>query len=243
MRVLLNMVIRDELDRYLQAMVLHHRPLVDQIFIYDDRSRDLDRGILKSWGVDHIRVRNAERPSFLDDERDFREDGWNLFVEACQPREGDWILGLDADEFWVEISPRAVARAADITGYQSVELPIPEIWKMEPLAERTDGFWGGITGLRMTKYLPHDQRFPWGGMGCGVFPAYAHQGKRWNALLSPGGRILHFGYAHPQDRKEKFERYMTNANNHASTHVQSIMEMPSLSGWIGDFPEVWRGVR
>lgn len=237
------MVIKDETERYLQSCILHHRPLVDGIFIFDDQSRDLDRGMLKSWGVDHIRVRDRSCPTFTEDESLFREEGWNLFAGAFDLKEGDWVLGLDADEFYVGIPPRALARAGTLMDYQSIEFMIPEIFNLEPMQERTDGYWGAITGVRMTQYRPHDQRFPWGGMGCGVFPAYAHQGRKWSHLLEHGAEILHFGYADEADRKEKYVRYTQNQNNHASRHIQSIMETTNTVPWIGETPEVWRGVR
>lgn len=240
----MNMVIRQEMDRYLQACILHHRPLVDSIFVMDDMSDDLNPAYLKAWGVDHIALRPVNQPSFIQNEAAFRQAGWERMAEVLNLRSGDWVLGIDADEFAVGTPPRALAEAADIQGYDSISFSIPEIYHAVPVQERCDGYWGSITGLRMTKYRPGDQSFPWDGLGCGVFPAYASRGHIWNELLEHSGRILHYGYADEGDREEKFARYSRpDKNRHDNAHINSILAVPTTAPWLGPTAEVWRGTR
>lgn len=243
MKVVANMVIRNEMDRYLQACILHHRPLVDEIFIMDDMSDDLNPALLKEWGVDHIALRPVNQPSFIQNEAAFRQAGWDRMVEVLKLEAGDWVLGIDADEFMVGVPPRGLAAAADVQSFDSIMFSIPEMYQIDPPLERADGYWGSITGLRMTKYQTGDQNFPWAGMGCGVFPAYAPQGRVWYELIEHYGRILHYGYANEQDREEKFARYANNDNNHAGGHINSILNAATTVPWLGDTADVWRGIR
>ena len=56
--------------------------------------------------------------------------------------------------------------------------------------------------------------------------------------------LLHAGYAHPDDREAKYARYSAHANNgHNDSHIESILAAPSLKGWNGQMPPIWRGVR
>lgn len=243
MKLVLNMVIKNEMDRYLQACIMHHWPLVDSIFIMDDRSDDIDPALLKKWGVEHIAVRGKNQPSFIQNEAAFRQAGWERMAEVCELESGDWVLGLDADEFLVGAEPLPLAVAACGQNYDSISFSIPEMYSIDPPQERTDGYWASITGLRMTRYRPGDQSFPWEGMGCGVFPAYASKGRVWSELLEHFGRILHYGYANVTDRNEKFARYSRESNNHAGSHIKSILEAPTTTKWTSATAEVWRGVR
>ena len=76
-------------------------------------------------------------------------------------------------------------------------------------------------------------------MACGSEPDYVGL----NRVFVPGDplQLLHFGYAHPDDRKEKFDRYVSHAG-HNLNHVMSILSQPTLQPWRGIIPpDITRG--
>lgn len=237
MRLLLNMVARNEADRYLGACLSWIKPYVDDLFLYDDRSDDGTLEVAKAHGVKTQR-RAAQIPSFMEAEGLFRETGWHRMMEALNPRSGDWVLCLDADEFPVPRERlRGLCLEADKKGFRSINVRMPEIFSLDPVAERTDGYWGTIVGTRLMRFQYGDQTFRTPRMGSGVFPAYAYQCSNWNERSECGLRILHYGYAREEDRIRKHERYTSIvANGHNDRHIQSILKEPTLRAWDGEIP-------
>ena len=241
MRVIANMVVRNEEERYLDSCLAwlgHH---VDEIFITDDRSTDDTVGLAIDHGAT-VYTRGDDEPSFLEAEGLFRAISWQRMLETFQPTSSDWVLGIDADEYPVCVNVRTVCDEANRSGYGSINIKIPEIFSINPLAERVDGFWGGIVGTRLARYVTGPQEFRQAGMGSGMFPSYAYSCRNWNERDDCGLRILHFGYADPLDRQEKYDRYTNQTKSgHAGSHIESILQTPKLKDWDGPAPSVWRG--
>jgi len=243
MRLFANMVVRNEADRYLQSCLEWLEPQVDGIFVGDDRSDDDTVNVAIGAGA-VVYTRGKDEPSFLKEEGTFRSICWNRMVEVFNPGPEDWILGIDADEFAVGKPLRQVAEQAHRRGCISVNVRIPEIFLLDPFSQRVDGYWGGIVGTRLTRFVPGDQKFRQPQMGSGVLPAYSYAGMNWNERNECGIRLLHLGYACEADRKNKYERYTSIVKNgHADSHIQSIMQTPKLQLWDGDIPNYRRGIR
>lgn len=241
MRVIANMVVRNEADRYLESCLQWLLSHVDEIFVTDDRSEDETVDIAIE-GSATIYTRGTDEPSFLEAEGDFRSIGWQRMLETFHPEEGDWILGIDADEFPVARNVKELCADANLRGVGSINVKIPEIFELSPLSERIDGFWGDITGTRLARYREGPQDFRTSKMGSGMFPAYAFQCQNWHQRDDCGLRIMHFGYATPEDREEKYARYSRlAANGHANSHIESILKTPKLRKWTGPEPRIWRG--
>lgn len=244
MSLLLNMVVRNEANRYLQSCLNWCSPHVDRMFVWDDQSDDETVEIAKRSGAE-VAVRDDRTPSFLEAEGLFREIGWRRMIDTLNPSVEDWVLCVDADEFPVPVDRlRTITRDAETKGFRSINVRMPEIFRLSPLSERTDRYWGGIVGTRLMKFEPSsDQTFRTPRMGSGVFPAYAYYCSNWNERSECGLRILHCGYAHEGDRQEKYDRYTAAIENgHSDAHIQSILQQASLKEWTGEKPEVYRGV-
>lgn len=239
-----SLVIKNEEDRYLAACLRHMRPLLDGLFVYDDRSTDNSVAIAEEFDC-QVTVRSERDPSFMQHEGEFRYDAWLAFERTFLPEDGDWVLSFDADEFMVQIDgadPRVSmvqsVAAAERMGAVGVVLPFPEIFGFDhldgrPLA-RKDGYWGGIQGPRFFKYRSGGT-FNDKPMGCGSEPTYVAKGPL--SYHSHGLHVLHFGYAKKEDVAAKYERYSNLfAHGHSDSHIQSIPRPPRLEKWMGPVP-------
>lgn len=234
MRIIAMVVAKNEAHRYLRPFLHWTATFTDAIYLYDDQSDDGTVAIAMSAGA-FVGVRSDEVPSFVEHEGKFRQAAWEWMERVALPREGDWVICLDADEFLVaEGSEREAledaAASLNALGATALNMEIPEIFAevTSGLYRRVDGFWGTITGVRYVAWREGGQ-FADKALGCGSVPTYAHVAN------GPGPWILHVGYLDPEDRQEKYDRYMA-LPGHASTHVQSILLPGTIELWTGPLP-------
>jgi glycosyltransferase involved in cell wall biosynthesis len=249
MRLVVSLVVHNERDRYLLSFLEWHRPVWDELFVYDDRSTDGTVDLCKRY-TDKVFVRPDHQPSFLEHEGKFRRYAWQTMANELELQEGDWVLSLDADEFLVEVDRRynlvrGVERMTKLAeGRNSVSIHIPEVWELgEPPLVRTDGFWGGMRLPRLCRYLEDDRFIGQSAkhpdpkpMGCGSIPAYAYR----NPLIDDTLKILHFGYAQEVDRHARYDRYTgLTDHGHNKKHISSIVGRPTLEPWRGQTPAAY----
>lgn len=232
------MVVKNEVDRYLEKCLRHMSPFLDELFIWDDQSVDGTPDLCKFF-TEHVYVRPDNIPSFLEHEGQFRSAAWAKMVEVLNPDSDVWILSFDCDEFLVsEDNERdSIDQAITAAGQAlSIRIHFPEIFKVEEdeIWYRTDGYWGNINGTRLFRYLDN-ARWSDKAMGCGSEPTYVSEGLKSD--VNYGLNMLHFGYAYPEDQQKKYQRY-TNLydHGHSNSHIQSIIQPPTLEKWQGKVP-------
>lgn len=228
----------NEADRYLTSYLTYVMAAVDTLFYYDDCSNDGSAEIVQSIPNVVYQRRPDGVPSFLEHEGRFRQAAWVAFERFIQPTVEDWVLGIDTDEVLVgptECRPCEMKKILDYAMHGIVRLQRPEVWGWDekgwPML-RVDGAWGTIQCTRLFRYRPGGKirDVP---MACGSEPDYVAMTRTY----VPGNplQLLHFGYAHPNDRKDKYDRYMSHPGHNVS-HVQSILSSPSLVRWTGLIP-------
>jgi hypothetical protein len=116
-----------------------------------------------------------------------------------------------------------------------VLLDRPEVWGHNPIGWpllRTDGYWGNIRCTRLFTYKKNGtiKDVP---MACGSEPDYVVRTP--NPTPGKPLQLLHYGYAHEDDRKDKYERYSKHAG-HNPAHIESILKTPQLKPWEGIIP-------
>ena len=234
MKIIGHMVVRNELHRYLTASYAALRDQVDSLVVFDDWSDDGTYEWLREHGATVVR-RAQTTSSLLQDESHFRERAWRHMESLGRPQRDDWIVLLDADEFLVTgdgASLRDILK--QIRDHdKAVHVRIDEIFRVDPdgqLQVRTDRLWGQTRGCRVVRWRPggHFARRKQGG---GSIP----RGWDWPHVTTDQLRILHLGYARPEDRQDKHQRY-TEHPGHNPAHVHSILEPPTLRPYHGDVP-------
>ncbi len=250
MRILAVMVTKNESQRYLRSCLEHLSTFVDGIAVYDDRSDDGTRDIVKDY-TPYLTERPYDAPGFMDHEARFREQAWWWFEEALAPTTDDWVLCIDADEFLVGDTPDTRSEIERVLGKQNtqaVRIRFPEVFDVRVAPDgtlthpfhRLDGWWGKIIGHRLFKYKT-------GGtynnkkMGCGAEPTYVNElpmlGDRLHGL-----HMLHLGYAFREDQVRKHRRYtQLHGHGHLDAHVHSIIKPGRLAPWQGPWPTIKLG--
>ncbi len=241
MRIIASIVLKNEADRYLQSWLDWNESWWDELFVYDDQSTDDTISVCAAY-TDSIVRRPDHISSFLDHEGEFRGAAWAALEEACSPTEEDWIFAIDADEFLCGSTPEVdvkwtltcLARLSD--GYDAYDVQIPEMWNLDPLMRRMDGYWGAqMFRPEYMRYRP-DGKFRNKKMGCGSGPTYSYDNRLHIPLAMD---LLHFGHARPEDRKTRYDRYMSVPDHgHSQKHISSIMRSPTLEPWKGVDPMV-----
>jgi hypothetical protein len=223
-RLIGHMVTFNELDRWLQLTIPALLEICDRVVVHDDDSTDGTIPYLHSQGVT---VTDTPAVRFDADESRFRAAAWQSMEFAACPREGDTILCLDADEILVG-DPRDLDLSA-----QPYALPVDEVFSFDsdgtPLI-RTDGYWGDIRATRITPWRPDGQFESRPDAGGSIPTAWARA-----AVPVEQPRILHLGYARPEDRVRKYQRH-SQKDGHNPHHVASILGTPTLKRWDGRLP-------
>ncbi len=199
-KITLAMLVRNEADRYLPAVLQQAAQYVDEAVILDDASTDktveVCRELLK--GIPSF-IHVNQSPGF-GNEINLRQQLWELAVQSS----AEWILCLDADEVFED---RVVSEIRTLVNQPHIDVigfRLYDFWDMEHYRE--DEFWNAH--LRYAPFLVRYQsKFPYQWLEtplhCGRFPQ--------NVTLLPSAvsnlRLKHFGWATTEDRQIKYTRY------------------------------------
>lgn len=228
-RITLAMLVRNEADRYLRAVLEHAARYVDEAVILDDASTDdtvaLCRGALRDVPVTIF----SNPESRFSNEASLRRQLWEM-VLATSP---DWILCLDADEVFED---RAVSRIRELVVQPSVDTYLFRLYDFwDEQHYRDDDLWRAHEGYRplLVRHQPHFS-YEWRDrpLHCGRLPH--------NVTLLPCAasdlRVRHLGWVREEDRRRKYTSYMAadpNGEYGDLAQYRSILDpAPKLSRWI-----------
>lgn len=225
------MQVRNETQRYLDSVLHDLSGFVDDIVIIDDASSDGTFELCQSFPK-VTKLLKLEKSEF-NHEWELRQRLWDLAI-STNP---DWLLSVDADEFYEEHAKRQMRQLINQDQYDWVGFRIYD-------------FWGGKTHYRedhlwrihhrhtrtLVRYLPDYYYF---------YPRMDHHVPRLPlsyAVLDgflAELRVKHYGWAvSAEERYEKYLRYMASDPNGrwgSLEQYQSILdEHPQLIEWKED---------
>lgn len=229
-----SMVIKNEIDRYLEASLTKLIASCQKVFVADDGSDDGSAELAEKLGA---KVWRNTGTSFKENESVFRQAAWDQMAKMFKLKETDWVLSLDADEYFIGNLTKLKELLKIAQHRTCFSMPIPEVWETEPLQVRVDGFWRGNYNRRFAKYNPN-LKFRDVPMGCGSVPS---NGPSTELSMQLG--ILHFGYANEDDRQAKHDFYKSlPAHGHNQGHIDSIITKPKLEH-LDINVDFWRGIK
>jgi glycosyltransferase involved in cell wall biosynthesis len=228
MKLVANMVGRNESGRYLKEVLEHLGHIADEIVFTDDCSDDDTAEIAASCGANVYRM---PEPMFGTHEGVLRNSSWKNLSNHAEI--GDWILAIDCDEkLWAErpnVDIRELMRRSDV---DVINIKFFHMWNETHF--RVDKAWAPTNSSRMFRYFLGGQ-FVDRRLACGSEPNYVQTLMRRGRYLLDSGLIMqHLGYVRDEDKQAKYERYMNldGGDFHARAHLESIIDPnPTLELW------------
>ena len=222
-KLLANMIVYNESDRYLAECLEALSKYVDEIIITDDCSEDETVDICRNF-TDKVYVNQEHQ--FSTNEGLLRQVAWdNLSNHASVD---DWIFCIDADEFLFET--REHLNKLLESDCNILQLLWVNMWNEE--SYRTDKSWQPNKVNRLFRYR-HDGKIKDKKLACGSEPTYVENwALRRDGVNANTGLILkHRGYETEHDKHAKYDRYMRidKGKYHSLTHLRSILTKPSLA--------------
>jgi glycosyltransferase involved in cell wall biosynthesis len=201
-RVIGLMLVKNESQRYLRRVLNQYRELCDMTIVLDDCSTDDTVDVCKEYTP---YVYESSESLWAVNEVHQRRRLWNMLREH-DAEDGDWVLYLDADETIANTNLLVpLLSAADAVGdIDALSFNLYDMW--DETHYRDDQYWSAHTTewVFMVKY--HRGRdYLWNerSLHCGRFPTNAVSGFYPTKIA-----VQHWGWAKPEDRKKKYERYM-----------------------------------
>lgn len=219
MKLMANMIVRNEVDNYLEQVLLRLREQVDEIIITDDCSDDETVDLCKDLGA---QVTIMDKPTFVVHEGQLRQASWEYFETFVEPHQ-TWCLAIDADE---ELYPTKYSLDQLINNprFDVYNVDFYHMWNETQY--RIDKAWRPHGSTRMFRYFPNG-KFKDRKMACGAEPTFVNalvmNGKKYH---NTGLKMKHLSYIKDEDKQLKYDRYveLDGGAFHANQHIQSILD-------------------
>ncbi len=199
-RITLSMVIHNEANRYLKEVLQKAKEFITDAVIIDDASTDNSAEVclevLKGIPL-HLIINTKSK---FANEIELRKQQWEETIKTNP----EWILGLDADQLFEDkfkdnIKNMIIAKDIDVYLFRQYDF-----WNETQY--RDDRYWQGHNNYYafLMKYNQKiDYKWKEQAQHCGHFPQTIWHLKKKNSDL----RLKHFGWAKPEDRIAKYQRY------------------------------------
>lgn len=220
MKLAANLVIHNELERYLLPCIDSLLGFCDEVSVWDDGSTDATEEALGDYyhAEDRVRFHRDTERCFFANEGKTRQAAleWAL---SSQPTH---ILAIDADELILE----GDKLRQQLGQGEAWSLCMREVWKARAnsLEIRQDGGWceHPVSVLwRVPRVMNTRWRIPPVKLACGRIPAPVGTIRARFTDVA----IYHFGWACKPERQDRYQRYADHDGGrfHRNSHIESIM--------------------
>lgn len=231
--VTLSMIVKNEANRYIEKVLQEVKNYIDAAVIIDDHSTDntieICKKILSNVPLTIIQNHTQE---FEKSEAGLRQLQWETAISSGS----DWILGLDADEVPEKKFGKLIKAMINNENAEAYSFRLYDFWDQNHYRE--DRYWCAhlkSTFIFLIKYIP-TKLYTWSkkNLHCGRWPLeiYSHKIKISHTNL----RIKHLGWANPNDRINKYNRYMRldpKGEFGCLAQYRSILnKKPNLKKWV-----------
>ena len=211
--------------RYLDRMLRYASDWADTLCVYvDGADEDTKNAVVYHSGSfedgGHVSV-GRNRIYERDGEGATRNRLFRLLDNVLD--EGDLVVSIDADEQLV--TPRSVLQNLDESA-GVWKANYWHLWTRDGSKYRTNGLWYPDVRHMAWRHIQGAQTEE-GGLFAESTPTQA----RWSSLGDTELDVLHWGYTHVEDRREKHALYMQRdgGQQHDVAHLESIIQQPELT--------------
>lgn len=227
MKLIANMVGFNEANRYLEEVLRHLKTVSDEIVFTDDCSTDNTMQIASRYAHTY----QTPDQLFTKDEGKLRTIAWSNLEKHAEV--GDWVLAIDCDEkLWSSKPNMSLSKLMNQDSFDVLNVMFFHMWNYKQF--RVDKAWAPNNSSRLFRYQEggvfRDRK-----LACGSEPTYVQDMIGAGKYLVDSGLIMqHLGYVRDEDKKAKYERYMSldGGDFHARAHIESIIDPnPTLVDW------------
>ena len=224
-------IVKNETHNYLDAWLKNMENFLDYHIFLDDASTDNTPEYIQSIIDSGYKgeVHQRETSLFKDNEPKLRAELWEYARKVA--KDGDWILIVDADEFYderlLELKPKLFK--LNPKKYECVKVSIVDMWDKEHY--RTDGLWSPKNSdVRIIRYKDCEFGATSTELHQPPYPASLNTKKKYKTYIPK----IHMAYLKKADRIRRYEFYKQNVDNtKLNAHALSVLETkPILNKYL-----------
>ena len=227
-KLIANMVIRNEADKWLRPVLERVASQVDALCVTDDCSDDDSVSIVKEY-TDLVQV--MPEATFSTNEGKLRQQSWNFLEQHVSTNDDWWVLAIDADEMLYE-TKYSLEELIDQRQFDVMSIEFYHMWSETQF--RVDKAWRPHCSTRLFRYFPHG-KFLDRELACGSEPTYVMDLVMQRRYFQSTGLLMkHLSYMTEEGKRSKYDRYtkIDGGAFHANAHIESIIDPnPVLVDW------------
>ncbi len=218
-------IVKNEADNYLADWLKNMKNYTDYHIFLDDASTDNTPNLIQTAlnkgykGELHIRTNSL----FQENEPALRSELWEYTRKIA--KEGDWILIVDADEFYDEHLLKFKKKLQQLNNkkYACAGVSCLDMWTESKY--RVDGFWSPTTpDIRLIAYKNVKFENSTTCLHAPPYPASTDITKIYKSFIPK----IHLAYLREKDRLRKYRFYTENTEigTISHQHALSILDVP-----------------
>ncbi|MFV9510025.1 glycosyltransferase [Tepidibacillus sp. LV47] len=229
-KLVVGMLVKNEANRYLKRVIENISSYADELVVLDDKSIDDTVDVIRKTSTIPTYITSIDNGNFYENEIELRKRLYQLVLS----RNPDWFMIVDADEIFDQASREKFEKLMNQNEVDVWGFKLYDMW--DETHYRSDEYWRAheYSTLMLVRnirgFQPEWRETP---IHCGRLPSNLWSLRTKSTELM---KIKHYGWADPEDRKKKYERYMKydpkgEYRGNIEQYLSILDEKPNLVSW------------